>query len=305
MSSPGAGADGWRQCIGRVGVWVGPGALEQDPGGFAAWVEHLGYGALWVGGSNPGPKSFDLLDRALCGSGRLVVATGITSIWAWEPLALARRVATLEAAHPGRFVLGLGVSHAPAVQQLGRRYERPLEAMTRFLTGLDDAEMERGTDGGSSPPPRVLAALGRRMLELARDRAEGAHPYLTSPVHTEEARRVLGESPLLASEQALVLEDEPNRARVIAKTYLERYLRLPNYRANLERLGYDEEDLAGQGSDRLVDALVIHGTPGEVVARVRAHLEAGADHVCLQPLSQKGGIDAGALEVLAPLVAGL
>ncbi len=122
------------------------------------------------------------------------------------------------------------------------------------------------------------------MLELARDRAEGAHPYLTSPVHTAEARRVLGESPLLAPEQALVLEDEPNRARVIAKTYLERYLRLPNYRANLERLGFGEEDLAGQGSDRLVDALVIHGTPGEVVARVRAHLEAGADHVCVQPL---------------------
>jgi probable F420-dependent oxidoreductase len=116
---------------------------------------------------------------------------------------------------------------------------------------------------------------------------------------------VLGESPLLAPEQALVLKDEPDRARVIARTYLERYLRLPNYRANLERLGYDEEDLAGQGSDRLVDALVVHGTPAEVAARVRAHLEAGADHVCLQPLSQKGGIDAGALEVLAPLVAGL
>ncbi len=159
MSSPGAGADGWRQCIGRVGVWVGPGALEQDPGGFAAWVEHLGYGALWVGGSNPGPKSFDLLDRALSGSGRLVVATGITSIWAWEPLALARRVAALEAAHPGRFVLGLGVSHAPAVQQLGRRYERPLEAMTRF-----PHRPRRRRDGARDGRELVPAAQGAGSL---------------------------------------------------------------------------------------------------------------------------------------------
>ena len=302
MSSPGASAAGWRESLGRVGVWVGPGALEQDPGGFAARVELLGYGALWVGGSNPDPKSFDLLEAALSGTLRLVVATGITSIWAWEPAALAKRVAALEAAHPGRFVLGLGVSHAPAVERLGHRYTRPLRAMDGFLAGLDHAE-GRDADGGSSPaPPRVLAALGQRMLELARDRSEGAHPYLTPPAHTERARQILGGAPLLAPEQALVLEAEPRQARVTARRYLEGYLRLPNYRANLERLGYDEEDLAGQGSDRFVDALVAHGTPSEVAAQVRAHLEAGADHVCVQPLAHGGGTDAGALEVLAPLL---
>jgi probable F420-dependent oxidoreductase len=265
-------------------------------------VESLGYGALWVGGSNTDAKSFDLLDRALSGTGRLVVATGITNIWAWEPAALAQRAAALEAAHPGRFVLGLGVSHAPAVEQLGHRYERPLQAMAGFLAGLDDAEDVDATGGSCAAPPRVLAALGRRMLELSRDRSEGAHPYLTPVAHTEKARQILGEAPLLAPEQALVLEAEQRQARATARAYLERYLHLPNYRMNLEHFGYDEDDLAGQGSDRLVDALVVHGTPDEVAARVRLHLEAGADHVCVQPLAHGGGIDAGALEILAPLL---
>ena len=302
MSSAGTATAGWRESLGRVGVWVGPGALERDPGGFAAWVELLGYGALWVGGSNTDEKSFDLLELALGGTGRLVVATGITSIWAWEPAALARRVAAIETAHPGRFVLGLGVSHAPAVERLGRRYERPLEAMAAFLRGLDDARELNADAAASSATPRVLAALGQRMLELSRDRSEGAHPYLTTPVHTESARRILGDAPLLAPEQALVLEAEPREARATARAYVSRYLALPNYRANLERLGFDEEDLAGQGSDRVVDALVAHGTANEVATRVRAHLEAGADHVCVQPLAPGGAIDAGALEALAPLL---
>ena len=302
MSNPGAVAASWRASLGRIGVWVGPRAIEQDPGGFAARVERLGYGALWVGGSNPDERSFDLLEQALSGTDRLVVATGITSIWAWEPAALAQRVAALEAAYPGRFLLGLGVSHAPAVERLGHRYERPLHAMASFLAGLDDAAGRDAEGGSFSAPPRVLAALGRRMLELSRDRSEGAHPYLTPPAHTENARKILGEAPLLAPEQALVLEEDPRRARVTARVYLERYLRLPNYRSNLERLGYGEEDLAGQGSDRLVDAVVVHGNPGEVAAQVRAHLKAGADHVCVQPLAPGGGIDAGALEVLAPLL---
>ena len=300
MPTPGAAK--WREALGRVGVWVSARAIDQDPGGFASWVEHLGYGALWVGGGSPDEKAFDLLERALSGTGRLVVATGITSIWAWEPAALAQKVTAIEAAHPGRFVLGLGVSHAPAVERLGRRYERPLQAMAGFLAGLDDAEGRDADGGDSSAPPRVLAALGQGMLELARDRSEGAHPYLTPPAHTERARQILGEAPLLAPEQALVLEGEPRLARATARAYLERYLRLPNYRANLEHLGYDEEDLAGHGSDRLVDALVVHGKPSEVAARVRAHLEAGADHVCVQPLAHDGGIDARALEVLAPLL---
>ncbi len=302
MSNPGAVAASWRASLGRIGVWVGPRAIEQDPGGFAARVERLGYGALWVGGSNPDERSFDLLEQALSGTDRLVVATGITSIWAWEPAALARRVAAMEVAHPGRFVLGFGVSHAPAVERLGYRYERPVEAMARFLTSLDDAAGKEADPGSSSSTPRVLAALGEGMLALSRDRSEGAHPYLTTPAHSEKARRILGNAPLLAPEQALVLEAEPAKARVTARAYISGYLSLPNYRANLGRLGFGAEDLAGQGSDQLVDAVVVHGGPAEVAVKVRAHLEAGADHVCVQPLTPGGGVDAGALEVLAPLL---
>lgn len=301
MSDPGAGATGWREALGRIGVWTPPGAIAQDPGGFGLRLERLGYGALWVGGGNADAKAFDLLERVLSATERLVVATGITSIWAWEPAALAERAAALEAAHPGRFVLGLGVSHAPLVERLGRRYEHPFQAMVGFLTGLDDAEASNAGDRLPAPP-RVLAALGPRMLGLSRDRSEGAHPYLTPPEHTERARDILGAAPLLAPEQALVLEDEPSRARATARAYLERYLDSANYRANFGRLGYLEDDFAGQGSDRLVDALVAHGSPGEVASRVRAHLEAGADHVCVLPLAHGGGIDAGALEVLAPLL---
>ena len=301
MSSPGTSASDWKASLGRVGVWVGPGALEPDPGAFAARVERLGYGALWVGGSNTDAKSFDVLEAALSASGRLVVATGITNIWAWEPAALAERAAALEAVHPGRFVLGLGVSHAPAVEHLGRRYEHPLQAMAAFLTALDDADRDLLQDA-SSASPRVLAALGQRMLALSRDRAQGAHPYLTPPGHTRLARQILGEGPLLAPEQALVLESDPGKARATARTYLERYLRLPNYSSNLARLGFSNEDLAGQGSDRLVDAVVAHGTAEEVAAQVRAQLDAGADHVCVQPLAHGGGIDTGALEVLAPFL---
>jgi probable F420-dependent oxidoreductase len=301
MDNPGASAGGWRASLGRVGVWVGPRAIADDPGGFAARVEQLGYGALWVGGSNTDESCFQRLEKAISASRRLIVATGITSIWAWEPAALARQVTAIETAHPGRFVLGLGVSHAPAVERLGHRYERPVEAMVRFLEGLDAARHDASAK--SAPPtPRVLAALGERMLGLSRDRSEGAHPYLTTPDHSEKARRILGEAPLLAPEQALVLEAEPAKARVTARAYLSSYLGLPNYRRNLERLGFDEDDLAGPGSDRLVDAVVVHGGPDEVAAKVRAHLEAGADHVCVQPLAPDGALDTRALEVLAPLL---
>jgi len=280
-------------------------AIGQDPGGFARGIERLGYGALWVGGGHTDEAAFDLLERALSGTDRLVVATGITSLWAWEPAVLARRTEAMEAAHPGRFVLGLGVSHASLVEGLGRQYERPFQAMARFLDGLDAAK-DQDTDGGGRPaPPRVLAALGPRMLELSRDRSAGAHPYLTPPEHTGQARQVLCESPLHAPEQALVLDMDQVQARTTARAYVEGYLRFPNYRANLERLGFAEEDIAGQGSDRLVDAIVAHGSAEDVQSRVRAHLEAGADHVCVQALARGGGIDIVALEILAPLLLAL
>ena len=301
----GPGSARLRSAIGRVGVWASSRAIDEDAAGFARLVERLGFGALWVGGSNVDDKAFEVLGRALQATRRLVVATGITNIWAWQPEVLARRVTDLETAFPGRFLLGLGVSHAPQVEQLGQHYERPFEAMSGFLTALEYAWAGQGGGSAKAPPARVLAALGPRMLELSRDRSEGAHPYLTPPEHTVFARRVLGEGPLLAPEQAFVLESEQSQARAAARADLARYLRLPNYRTNLERLGYGGDDFAAGGSDRLVDGLVAHGS-GEVVAgHVRAHLEAGADHVCVQPLALSGGLEAGALERLAPLLRGI
>lgn len=302
MSGLQGGTTSWRGALGQVGVWISGGALGSDPAGLAIRVEALGYGALWVGGGNADDTAFDQIELALAGTSSLVLATGIANIWAWEPAELADRVATLERSYPGRFVLGLGVSHAPLVEGLGRRYERPLEAMVHFLDGLDAIIGEASRATNAPDPPVVLAALGQRMLELSRDRSAGAHPYLTTPKHTELARRVLGDGPLLAPEQACVLDDDTDRARVTARAYLARYLRLPNYRGNLERLSYSDEDLAGSGSDRLVDDIVPHGTVEHVASRVRAHLSAGADHVCIQPLAHGGGTDEGAIEALATLL---
>jgi probable F420-dependent oxidoreductase len=250
-------------------------------------------------------KAFELLEKALKATSRLVVATGITNIWAWQPEALARRVFVLEDRYAGRFLLGLGVSHAPQVEKLGQHYERPLEAMSGFLGGLDEARGPTGRPRSGARPPRVLAALGDRMLALSRDRSEGAHPYLSTPAHSERARRVLGAAPLLAPEQAFVLEQDPSVARTTARRYLEHYLRLVNYRANLERLGYARDDLDGAGSDRLVDDVVAHGSAAVVAERVRAHLEAGADHVCVQSLADSAAVDLGALSLLAGSLRGL
>ena len=290
-----AGASGMpleRGHLGRAGVWVGGAAIDDDPGGFAAFVERLGYGTLWIGGGNPDAASFSRIEAVLSATGRLVAATGIANIWAWEPGALAAQTARLDAAYPRRFVLGLGVSHAPLVEQLGRRYEHPYDAMVAYLDALDAV--------GGEAPPRVLAALGPRMLHLSANRAAGAHPYLTTPEHSRVAREALGPGPLLAPEQALVLEDDAGAARRTARSYLDRYLRLPNYSANLRRLGWRPEDMADGGSDALVDALVPHGSADDVAAAVLAHVRAGADHVCVQALTEGGSPDRRALEVLAP-----
>lgn len=287
-----ASTTAWRQRLGRAGVWVSAGALDDDPPAFADLVERLGYGALWLGGGNPEPSDFSRIEALLSATERLVVATGVVNIWAWQAEALGAQSARLWAAFPDRFVLGLGVSHAPLVEQLGRRYERPYSAMVRSLDVLDRMAAES--------PPRVLAALGPRMLRLSAARAAGAHPYLTTPEHTRIARGELGSAALLAPEQALVLVDDPAAARRIGRTYLERYLRLPNYTTNLQRIGWSAEDIEQGGSDALVDALVVHGKAQELSAAVEAHIDAGADHVCVQALAGGGAVDWRALEVLAP-----
>lgn len=291
-----------RQRLGPFGVWVAGPALERtDPAELANWIEGLGYTTLWIGGGNPDHAAFSRLETMLSATDHLVVATGIANLWAWEPARLAFEASRLQASFRGRFVLGVGVSHAPLVERLGRRYERPYETMVAFLDALEAAPAAPGIDRAEvGATPLVLAALGDRMLRLAAERALGAHPYLTTPAHTERARAVLGAGPVLVPEQALVLEDDPATARRSARAYLGHYLRLPNYRRNLSRLGFSEKDLEEAGSDRLVDALVLHGAPKDIVAGIRAHLEAGADQVCIQPLTAAGELDRYALELLGP-----
>jgi probable F420-dependent oxidoreductase len=283
-----------RERLGKVGLWV-PGFAAGGPSGagdLARRAEDLEVSALWVGGGNPDAKALDERAAMLDATERLVVATGIASIWAWAPAELEERAAALDQAHPGRFLLGLGVAHAPSVQALGREYRRPVATMRAFLDGLDEAACLSGPSGdGAAPAPRVLAALGPMMLALARDRSAGAHPYLVTPEHTSTARRLLGPTAVLAPEQAVVVNGDATTARGIARDYLATYLTLSNYLSNFQRLGFEESDFAGGGSDRLVDALVPWGDAEMVARRVQDHFEAGADHISIQPLSGGRAID--------------
>jgi probable F420-dependent oxidoreductase len=269
--------------IGRIGIWTFQ--FDQQPWAAvaeaAAELEELGYGAVWF----PEFRGREALAQAallLGATRRIAVVPGIANIYARDAVAMAAGQRTLCEAFPGRFLLGIGVSHRLVVEGIrGHTYGPPLAAMRTYLDAMDAAPYDppRETD-----EPRVLAALGPKMLELSRDRAAGAHSYFVPVEHTRQARQVLGQGPLLAPEQAVVLERDPDRAREIARGHLAPYLALENYTNNLHRLGYGD-DLASGGSDRLVDALVSWGSLDDVVARVRAHLDAGADHVCLQVLA--------------------
>jgi len=288
-----------RQRLRRVGVWMPPPERTGlDPEKTAATIEQAGFTSVWVGGGNSTPDAFDRLRPLLAGSSRLIVATGIANVWAWEPGEMRTAAEGLAAEFPGRLILGLGVSHAPLVAALGHQYERPLRKMERFLDELDHPAAH-GAD--HELPPVVLAALGPKMLELSRVQTLGAHPYFTPPEHTAFARSVLGGEPLLVPEQAVTLSAD---AAPGARAYAERYLRMPNYTRNLERFGFTPADFADGGSDRLISAIIPSG-PEAAAATVLAHLEAGADHVVIQPLDASGGFAAAALGDLASAVAGL
>lgn len=260
-----------KEAVGRYGVWsIGLRAEDRARRGelaeAVAELEELGFGAVWLGGSSAVEHAVPLVEA----TDRVIVATGIQSIWQYEAADSARRLAELEAAHPGRFLLGLGVSHA----KLTDRYRRPYSAMVDYLDALDAAKVPEER--------RVLAALGPKMLELSRERAAGSHPYLVTPEHTAQAREILGDGPLLAPELKVVLETDPDRARAVARDYLALYLGLPNYTNSFLRLGFTEDDFTGGGSDRLVDAVFAWGDEDRVRAGIDALHTAGADHVALQ-----------------------
>jgi probable F420-dependent oxidoreductase len=293
-----------KEQLGRVGVWLsGPSrAPFAEAADAARRLESAGYGALWL---NEGPGAKDPFSHAallLGATERIVLATGIANIWAREAPAARNAALTIAEAHPGRFTLGLGVSHQPLVQALGQTYNKPLTAMRRYLDHLD--AVQYAGPAPADPVPVVLAALRPRMLQLAGERTAGAHPYLTPVEHTARARDVLGPDALLAPEVSVALEPDPDRARDRARTFIQHYLTLSNYTNNLRDLGYGDADLAGSGSDRLIDAIVGWGDEEAVARRIREHLDAGADHVCIQPVGVGLDTAVGELERLAPVLHG-
>ncbi|MEU8786931.1 LLM class F420-dependent oxidoreductase [Streptomyces sp. NPDC048637] len=290
--------------IGRVGVWHGglgrvPAAAARQA---AAEIEQLGYGALWFGEA-AATEAVSQAALLLGATERITVATGIANIWVRDASAMNAAAQTLAEAYDGRFLLGLGASHAPLVALRGHTYAKPLAAMRDYLDALDAAPYEGPV--ADPAPARVLAALGPKMLELARDRAAGAHPYFVTPEHTARAREILGTGPLLAPEQAVLLESDPATARSLAREHhVSFYLQLPNYTGSLRRLGFGDDDFAGGGSDRLVDAIVAWGDVDAVRRRVQEHHDAGADHVAIQPLATNRGLGIDQLRELAPVLTG-
>jgi probable F420-dependent oxidoreductase len=269
--------------VGRVGIWAlsrimqGPAALDA-----AAELDELGFGALWLGGS---AGDLRLVRDVLGVTRRLVVATGIVNVWTEPAAPAAQAYAAAASTYPDRVLLGIGAGHQHMVEAVtGQRYERPYRKVESYLDELDAAAPPVPREG------RAVAALGPRMLALAGKRALGAHPYLVTPEHTRLARDILGPGPLLAPEQTVVLETDPDKARTAAREMLSRYFIAPNYTNNWLRLGFTPEDFSGAGSDRLVDSLIAWGDVGTVLARIDEHLQAGADHVCVQVFGNGGEI---------------
>jgi probable F420-dependent oxidoreductase len=287
--------------LGALGVWTWLDSFSgEDAAEFARKVERLGYTALWVPEA-VGRDPFALLGFLAARTERLILATGIANIYARDAMNTRAVQHTLGELSGGRFVLGLGVSHAHLVAAVrGHEYGKPVATMRAYLDAMEKA-LYQGPKP-ESPTPIVLAALRPRMLRLAAERASGAHPYFVPPEHTRRAREILGEGPTLAPEQMVLLESDAAKARAVARAAMRIYMGLPNYQNNLRWLGYEDADFEDGGSDRLVDAIVAWGDEAALARRIQEHRDAGADHVCIQPLRPDGqaGPDVRALEALAP-----
>jgi probable F420-dependent oxidoreductase len=261
--------------LGRFGVWTAYRAIgEENAGEAAALVQELGFGTFWLGGSPRLPTTRPLLEAA----DAIVVGTGIVNVWAYEPAELAREYAALQPAFGDRLLVGIGIGHPEATSD----YTRPLRSMRAFLDGIDAAP------DPIPPQRRCLAALGPKMLDLCRERSRGTLTYFVPPEHTRAARERVGADALVATELACVLDTDAASARATARRYAEMYLGLRNYTANLLRYGFTAADISDGGSDRLIDTIVPHGTAQEIAEAARRHLDAGADHVCLQPVGTRG-----------------
>jgi probable F420-dependent oxidoreductase len=270
--------------LGRFGIWRSASLVTPE---LAAGIERLGFGTLWLGSSPAGDLA--QAEELLGATTALMLATSIVNMWQDQPQDVAGSYARVQRRYPGRFLLGVGAGHREATQQ----YASPYRALARYVDVLQAGGVPRGS--------LVLAALGPKVLALARDRAAGAIPYLVPPEHTRRARAVLGPGPLLAPEHKVVLDTDPDRARALGRTRVRRpYLGLVNYTSNLRRLGWGDDDLSGSGSDALIDALVAHGSPAEIAGQLTRHLDAGADHVCLQLVTEEGTDPLPGYRALAP-----
>jgi probable F420-dependent oxidoreductase len=271
--------------LGRLGVWYPMDRLKSDGiREFLAQVEQRGYSVLWYPEAR-GYESFSLAAFILGATTKLKIGSSIASIYARDAFTSRRGLASLNELYNERFILGLGVSHVPMVEGMrGHTYEKPVPAMRAYLDGITKGH------GGSEFWPVAIAALGPRMLALAAERTRGALPYNTTPAHTAAAKKILGPSKWLVAEQKVCLETNPVRARALARKELERYMRLDNYRSNWLRIGFTEQDLDQGGSDAFIDAMVLWGEPDGVKRGLRAHFDAGATHVCIQPVHEEGDV---------------
>jgi probable F420-dependent oxidoreductase len=287
----------------KLGVWAGIDRCSAaDAAVFAKRVEAWGYGALWIP-EGIGREVFTSSAWLLANTRDLTVASGIANIYARDPIAAAAAQKGLNEQSSGRFLLGLGVSHIPFVEGVRRHdYGKPVATMRTYLDAM--AEAPYGSVPPADKPKTVLAALGPKMLELSAKKADGAHPYNVTPEHTREARVILGSGKLLCVEQAAILETEPSKARAMGRQFLAIYLGLPNYVNNWKRMGFADEDVAGGGSDRLIDAVIAWGNEKAIRARIDEHWQAGADHVCVQAIGENGQTDEHLLGLLAPKISG-
>lgn len=287
--------------LGRYSVWtILDGLPAPDAARFAQRIEALGYSALWVPEAF-GRDPFVFSGYLLANTKKLVVATGIANIYSRDAIATRAAQMTLNEQSGGRFLLGLGVSHKPMVEGFrGHVYGKPIESMRSYLEAIDKTTYR--APAPAEAPKRVLAALRPKMLELSRTHADGAHPYLVTPEHTAQARKILGADKLLCVEQKVLRETDPAKARATGRKTLGTYLAMPNYQNSLKALGFTDADFENKGSDRLVDAVVAWGTESQISTRLKAHLDAGASQVCIQALKADGslGPDEALLESLAP-----
>jgi probable F420-dependent oxidoreductase len=282
----------------KLGVWTAiDGLSATQAAGLAKRVEAWGYGALWTPEAL-GREVFSSSAWLLANTATLVVASGIANIYARDAFSAASAQKGLNEQSGGRFLLGLGVSHIPLVEARNHLYGKPVATMRGYLQAM--AATTYGSVAPAVMPKTVIAALGPKMLELSRQLADGALPYNVPPEHTRQAREILGPDKLLCVEQGAVLETNPAKAREVARRFLSLYLGLPNYVENWKRLGFTDADVAGQGSDRLVDSVIVWGDEKTVRARIQEHLQAGADHVCVQAIGPTALPDDHLLELLAP-----